>query len=124
MNLNQVTVPSLDVERAIAFYQKLGMRLIVKALPGYARLELPEGEATFSVHQVAKLPAGSGVMVYFESERLDAWVDELEGMGIPFEELPENRRWLWREARLRDPDGNLLVLYYAGDHRKNPPWRI
>ena len=124
MNLNQVTVPSLDVERAIAFYQKLGMRLIVKALPGYARFELPEGEATFSVHQVSKLPAGSGVMVYFESERLDAWVDELQGLGISFEELPENRRWLWREARLRDPDGNLLVLYYAGDHRKNPPWRI
>lgn len=29
MNLNQVTVPVTNLERAIAFYQKLGLQLIV-----------------------------------------------------------------------------------------------
>ena len=124
MNLNQVTVPVLDVPRSIAFYTGLGMKLIDEALPDYARLELPEGGATFSVHRVASLPEGEGAWIYFESDRLDAWVAELQEAGIRFEQEPENQRWLWREARLRDPDGNRLVLYHAGQNRKDPPWRI
>ena len=124
MNLNQVTVPSFDVEKAIDFYEKLGLKLIVKALPHYARFELPEGDATFSLHLVESLPDGEGIYVYFESDRLDAWVKELQSKGVEFDELPEDRRWLWREARLKDPDGNRLILYYAGENRKNPPWRI
>ncbi len=102
----------------------MGMKLIVKALPHYARFELPEGESTFSLHLVEELPKGDGVYVYFESDRLDAWVEDLKTEGILFDELPENRRWLWREARLRDPDGNQLILYHAGENRKNPPWRV
>jgi catechol 2,3-dioxygenase-like lactoylglutathione lyase family enzyme len=124
MNLNQVTVPTRNVGRSIEFYQTLGLKLIVKALPHYARFELPEGESTFSLHLVDELPAGNGVYVYFESDRLDAWVKELKTAGILFDELPEDRSWLWREARLRDPDGNQLILYRAGENRKNPPWRI
>ena len=115
MNLNQITVPSLDVEKAIDFYEKLGLKLIVKAIPHYARFELPEGESTFSLHLVDRLPEGEGIFVYFESDRLDAWVKELQSKGIEFDELPEDRRWLWREARLKDPDGNRLILYYAGE---------
>ena len=38
MNLNQVTVPVTNVEHAIVFYEKLGLKLIVKALPHYAAL--------------------------------------------------------------------------------------
>ena len=100
------------------------MKLIVEALPDYARFELPAGEGTFSVHRVASLPEGEGVWIYFESHRLDAWVAELQEAGFQFDEAPENKRWLWREARLRDPDGNRLILYHAGRNRKDPPWRI
>ena len=124
MNLNQITVPTLDVQKAIHFYELLGLKLIVKALPHYARFELPEGEATFSLHLVDDLPKGEGVYIYFESDRLDDWALELQQKGIQFDELPEDRNWLWREARLKDPDGNRLILYFAGDNRKNPPWRI
>ncbi len=124
MNLNQVTIPTLSAERSVEFYQKLGLQLIVKALPHYARFEVPDGEATFSLHQVDELPKGDGIYIYFESTRLDEWVEELKSKGIEFDEMPEDRSWLWREARLRDPDGNRLILYYAGENRKNPPWRI
>ena len=124
MNLNQVTVPSLEIARAIEFYEILGMHLIVKALPDYARFELPEGEATFSIHRVATLPEGSGVVVYFESNRLDTWVAELRQEGIVFDQLPEDKPWLWREAHLRDPDNNNLILFYAGENRKDPPWKL
>lgn len=124
MNLNQITVPSVDVEKSIAFYQKLGLLLIVKALPKYARFECQKGEATFSIHQVEELPKGNGVYVYFETENLDEEVEQLQKQGVIFEELPIDQSWLWREARLKDPDGNQIILYYAGDNRKNPPWRL
>lgn len=32
--------------------------------------------------------------------------------------------YLWREARLRDRDGHELRLYFAGENRLNPPWRL
>ena len=124
MNLNQITVPSLDLTRSIPFYEKLGLRLIVRSLPHYARFECPEGESTFSLHQVENLPKGEGIYVYFELENLDEYVNELIGKGIKFDEIPEDRSWLWREARLKDPDGNQLILFRAGKNRKNPPWRI
>ncbi|MCB0855768.1 MAG: VOC family protein [Bacteroidetes bacterium] len=124
MNLNQITVPSLDLTRSIPFYEKLGLRLIVRSLPHYARFECPEGESTFSLHQVENLPKGEGIYVYFELENLDEYVNELIGKGIKFDEIPEDRSWLWREARLKDPDGNQLILFWAGKNRKNPPWRI
>lgn len=124
MNLNQVTIPSLDVERSIAFYQTLGLQLIVRALPRYARFECPDGEATFSIHFVEELPRGTGVLVYFEHEDLDNYVAALQKKGVAFEELPTDQPWLWREARLKDPDNNQLILYHAGKNRKEPPWKI
>lgn len=50
MNLNQITIPSLDLEQSIPFYETLGLQLIVKALPHYARFECSNGDATFSIH--------------------------------------------------------------------------
>lgn len=124
MNLNQVTVPSLDIAAAIRFYQLLGLELIVEALPHYARFVCPQGGATFSLHQVEELPTGGGIWVYFECDNLDAQVQKLAEAGVVFEELPIDKPWRWREARLKDPDQNQLILYFAGDNRKNPPWRL
>lgn len=124
MNLNQVTVPSLNIAKAIDFYQTLGLKLIVRALPHYARFECPGGDSTFSVHEVSELPEKEGIVVYFECNNLDAYVKKLQADGITFDSQPEDKAWLWREARLKDPDQNLLVLYFAGKNRKSPPWRI
>ena len=124
MNLNQVTVPSIDVEASSAFYQKLGLTLIVDARPHYVRFECPDGDATFSVHHVENLPSGEGAYVYFEVDDLDGKVAELISDGIAFDEMPQDRSWLWREARLFDPDGNKIILFRAGENRKNPPWRV
>lgn len=124
MNLNQITVPSLDLTKSIPFYEKLGLKLIVKALPHYARFECPDGDSTFSIHQCEQLPTGDGIYVYFESENLDKEVERLQSEGVLFDETAEDRTWLWREARLKDPDGNQIILFFGGDNRKNPPWRI
>lgn len=124
MNLNQITVPSIDLTKSIPFYEKLGLQLIVEALPHYARFECPDGDSTFSIHQVDKLPKGEGVIIYFECQDLDGQVEMLRKNGVEFELMPTDQSWLWREARLKDIDGNQLILFYGGENRLNPPWRL
>lgn len=124
MNLNQITVPVNNVEKSISFYEKLGLKLIVKSLPDYARFICPSGTSTFSIHKQQARPSGEGVWVYFEVENVDEKIDQLLKQGVKIEELPENKVWLWREARLKDLDNNQLIIYNAGDNRINPPWRI
>ena len=121
MNLNQITVEVSDIPRASAFYQRLGLELIVSS-DHYARFLCPGG-ATFSIHLVEAVSPG-GTMVYFECDDLDARVAALTADGVVFDTDPANQRWLWREARLRDPDGHRLCLYFAGENRINPPWRV
>ncbi len=122
MRLNQVTVAVRDVERSIAFYRALGLELIVQA-PHYARFVCPDGRATFSVHRTDETIASSTV-VYFECDDLDATVARLAAEGLTFDAPPTDRPWLWREARLSDPDGNPLCLFHAGANRIDPPWRV
>ncbi|MEO6838114.1 MAG: VOC family protein [Ginsengibacter sp.] len=123
MNLNQITVPSLDLTRAIPFYKTLGLKIIVESLPHYARFQCIDGNSTFSIQQVEQLPTGDGIHIYFECENLDAYVNKLINKGIEIEEMPNDKSWLWREARVKDPDHNQLILYYAGNNRLNPPWK-
>jgi len=124
MDLNQITIPSKDLQNSVEFYQKLGLLLIVDSIPRYARFECPDGNSTFSIHHVDELPKGKGIAVYFECKDLDEEVGTLEEKGIVFDHQLQDQAWLWREAHLRDPDGNKLVLFYAGENRKNPPWRV
>jgi uncharacterized glyoxalase superfamily protein PhnB len=96
----------------------------VESLPHYARFECPDGNSTFSIHQTKYLPKGDGVYVYFECDNLDEYVNELMKKGIEFDLQPTDQNWLWREAKLKDVDGNQLILFYGGGNRLNPPWRI
>lgn len=123
MNLNQVTLPATDLVQSVSFYQDMGFILIVDT-PHYARFECPDGDATFSLHAVAGPVAESATIVYFECDDLDKQVAHLLKKGFSFSQLPCDQRWLWREARLRDPCGNQICLYYAGANRKHPPWRV
>lgn len=121
MNLNQVTVDVADIPRARAFYQRLGLELIVSS-DHYARFLCPGG-ATFSIHR-ADQPQPGGTGIYFECDDLDARVAALKADGVMFDSDPVDQRWLWREVWLRDPDGNRLCLYFAGQNRVDPPWRV
>ena len=76
------------------------------------------------MHLVEELPKGDGIYVYFECDDLDEHVAKLEQKGIIFDELPNDKSWLWREARLKDPDDNKIILYFGGENRLNPPWRV
>jgi len=124
MRLNQITAAATDLEHSIAFYELLGLRLIVKS-PHYARFELPRGEATFSLHIVdGDIPRENAPQIYFECPDVDFEVRRLKHAGVAIEREPVMQSWLWFEAWLRDPAGNQLCLFNAGDNRRNPPWRI
>ena len=51
-------------------------------------------------------------------------VARLQAAGLVFDQLPTDQPWGWREARLRDPAGNAVCLYQAGENRRYPPWRL
>lgn len=123
MRLDQVTVGSVDLAVAEQFYTTFGLRLIVKD-DHYLRFECPEGDSTFSVERVESVPRDEQVTVYFESDDLDSVCDRLVQAGIELDQTPADMPWLWREARLTDPDGHRLCLFDAGEHRRNPPWRL
>ena len=121
--LNQVTLVCDDYPASLAFYRLVGLKLIVDSPPDYARFETAGG-VTLSIHRDPGYGAPGGTTIYFESEDLDGDVERLARAGLRFEHGPVKQPWLWREARLRDPFGNLICLYKAGEHRRHPPWRV
>lgn len=122
MDLNQVTLPVTDMDKACVFYRRLGFLQIVDT-PHYARFESIEGNATFSL-SLTDTDGGNGAVIYFEHQALDALYERLCEQGFEFAQPPTDMRHLWREAVLYDPSGNKIKLYWAGDNRRYPPWRV
>src|SRR5690349_19139787 len=122
--LNQVTVTGTNYERSVDFYRRLGLHQIVDSPDtGYARFETAGG-ATLSVQIDPEERIIPTTAIYLECDDLDERVEKLARSGIAFEHGPRNQPWMWREARLRDPDGNIIFFYHAGEHRRFPPWRM
>ncbi|MGE3170258.1 MAG: VOC family protein [Pyrinomonadaceae bacterium] len=124
MNLNQVTIYSKKTVETAEFFTKLGLVLIVDSLPRYARLECPDGESTLSIQHDGSAVVSNNIVLYFECADLDGEVERLKSIGVMFDEDPADRDWLWRQAYLKDPNGNKICLFHAGENRKNPPWRV
>ena len=122
MRLNQVTLPVTNMPLAVAFYRRMGFLQIVDS-PHYARFGCPDGDATFSL-SLREDPGTNNAVIYFEIEDLDGRVEELARKGFAFDQPPTDMRYLWREAVLHDPSGNKIKLYFAGENRLNPPWRV
>lgn len=122
MELNQVTLPVKDMDKAVRFYRCLGFTQIVDT-PHYARFSCPEGNSTFSLSLEEEAFSNHSV-IYFEHENLDELCQNLTEKGIVFEQLPKEQRYLWKEAVLKDPSGNKIKLYWAGVNRLNPPWKV
>jgi hydroxymethylpyrimidine/phosphomethylpyrimidine kinase len=121
LHLNQLTLVATDYAASVAFYRTLGLRQIVDSPGnGYARFEADNG-VTLSIH--AGQGAG-GVVTYLECADLDARVAKLASQGLVIDQMPQDETWGWREARLTDPAGNVLCLYFGGENRRYPPWRI
>ncbi len=121
--LNQVLLCMDDFDASFAFYTTLGLKPIVVNKPDYASFEAPGG-VMLSINNDSDCTSPGGTHVYFECPDLDATVEQLSRDGLRFEHPPTAQPWLWREARVRDPFGNIICLYRAGENRRFPPWRI
>jgi catechol 2,3-dioxygenase-like lactoylglutathione lyase family enzyme len=89
VELNQVTLPAIDVAASIRFYRTMGFELIVEE-PHYARFRSSVGDATFSVHAVGEISGPSQTVVYFECQSLDEEVVALQAKGIEFFQEPRD----------------------------------
>ena len=121
MKLNQVLIPISNLQRSFDFYSKLGLEPIVKT-DVYARFVVPGNEASLSIQVRENIkPYGTdGIEVAFEVDEVDATVKKLKAKGLEFYIQPVDQKWKWREAYLKDPDGNTIMIFHAGTHRINP----
>lgn len=127
VRLNHVTLIVGDLERSMAFYRALGLVTIVHAAPRYARFALPQGDSTLSIEVTGEAALPARVQIYLEfddADALDHRVAQLREAGMSFHQLPTDMAYLWREARLADPDGHEIRLYHAGRNRLDPPWKV
>lgn len=127
MEMNQVTLPALDLAESIDYYTRFGLKLIVDSPETqYARFEIPGGDGTLSIHVEPGQGGVSGpaAQLYFETATPEKLVARLAERGIEPVAPLADQTWLWREAWYVDPAGNRLCIYFAGENRKNPPWRV
>jgi catechol 2,3-dioxygenase-like lactoylglutathione lyase family enzyme len=113
-----VSVPVSDQDRAKGFYvDKLGFELTRDddSVPGIRWVQVtPKGGATSLtlVTWFESMPAGSLQGLVLTSDSLERDCDELAARGVEFER-PLQDQPSGREAIVRDPDGNKLVLQQA-----------
>ena len=127
MKLNHVTLIVTELRRSMDFYRRLGLRPIVHAPPRYARFVCAEGDATLSIEVSGEAALPTRAQLYFEfvdAAQLDRRVAQLREAGLHFHQPPTDMDYLWREARLVDPDGHDIRLYHAGRNRLDPPWKL
>lgn len=124
MNLNQVTIYTNKFAESLEFYKNLGLKLIVDSSPRYVRFECVGGDSTVSLHETDDSSRCTNIVLYFECENLDEEFERLKNIGITFDQEPKDQTWLWRESYLKDPTGNKICLFHAGENRKNPPWKV
>jgi predicted enzyme related to lactoylglutathione lyase len=113
-----VSVPVSDQERAKEFYvEKLGFELTREndSLPGIRWVQVTPRGATTSLTLVTwfeTMPPGSLQGLVLGLDDLEKDCDQLVASGVAFERPLEEQPW-GREAVIRDPDGNRLVLQQA-----------
>jgi catechol 2,3-dioxygenase-like lactoylglutathione lyase family enzyme len=122
MRLNHVTLPAQDLAASIAFYEALGLQLIVRAEPRYARFAVDD-VSTLSVEVTETGRAGSAE-VFLHCEDVDRDHAAAVARGLVFDWPPTDQSYLWRTAGLSDPAGSRIILFTAGPNQHFPPWRL
>lgn len=122
MRLNHVTLPAQDLQASIDFYEALGLELIVKAEPRYARFAVDQ-TSTLSVEVTPAGRAGSAE-TFLCCDQVDDDHAAAVARGVAFDWPPTDQSYLWRTAGATDPAGNRVILFTAGANQHFPPWRL
>jgi catechol 2,3-dioxygenase-like lactoylglutathione lyase family enzyme len=106
---SRVLLKPVDFDRSYAFYaQTLGLHLF-REYTGGAVFFLGGGYLEISGGG-AWPAAGDKISLWLQVRDVDAEWDRLAAAGVEGVEAPVDKTWGLREARIRDPDGVLLVL--------------
>jgi catechol 2,3-dioxygenase-like lactoylglutathione lyase family enzyme len=121
VQLNAIALLVEDMERAKAFYRRLGLEFTGDGT--HADCHLPSGfRIMLDTHAMAKslipgwsAPTGSARVAFaFQCDApadVDARFEELTGAGAEVVKQPYDAPWGHRYATLLDPDGNMIDLY-------------
>lgn len=110
---SRVLLRPVDFDRSYAFYAgTLGLHLF-REFAGGAVFFLGGGYLELSGR--GEPAANDKISLWLQVRSVDAEWARLSALGIDAVEEPVDKPWGLREARLRDPDGLLLVLVEVPD---------
>jgi catechol 2,3-dioxygenase-like lactoylglutathione lyase family enzyme len=110
---SRVLLRPVDFDRSYAFYAgTLGLHLF-REFAGGAVFFLGGGYLELSGR--GEPAANDRISLWLQVRSVDAEWARLSALGIDAVEEPMDKPWGLREARLRDPDGMLLVLVEVPD---------
>jgi lactoylglutathione lyase len=109
-----------DLAAALAFYRDLLGATVSYEFPGpdgepgYVGLEL--GEAHLGIGRDPAVAGGANptFSLWVYTDDCDAAVEHLRVAGVEIVEEPADQPWGERVARVRDPDGNTVILGQRG----------
>ncbi|HSJ55765.1 MAG TPA: VOC family protein [Anaerolineae bacterium] len=70
-----------------------------------------QGGARLALHAGEPLADPGWVQLHFEVSDVDAFYEDLEGQGVPFDSQPHNTLWGYRVAGLHDCAGHTVEIY-------------
>lgn len=97
------TLPVLDMNAAVAFYETAGFDVRVYEGGGFAFVTLDDQ----SVFDLGLEPAAAGAGAYLIVADPDEWHERLDWHGLPVSEVADQDHGM-REFTLTDPSGNRL----------------
>ena len=108
-----------DINRLVAFYEKVTGVTAAWSTENFAELRTPHGTlAIGSVRTVALFAPGSAVpaenrtaIIEFLVDDVDAHYESLKGFVADFVNVPTTMPWGNRALLFRDPDGNLINFF-------------
>ena len=118
MSFVSIRIITEDVDRLVAFYERVTGQVAVRPVPVFAQLVSPgatlaiASAVTVAVLGDAVTPAANrSVVVEFEVADVDAEFARLEPELTDVVLRPTTMGWGNRSALFRDPDGNLVNLF-------------
>ena len=109
-------ITTRDLDEALRFYRDLLGATVSYEFPGpdgepaYVGLELGEAHLGIGRDPDAPPEPSARFSLWAYAEDCDAAVDRLRSAGVEIVEEPADQPWGERVARVRDPDGNLVLI--------------
>jgi lactoylglutathione lyase len=117
-------VTTTDLGAALGFYRDLLGATVSYEFPGpdgepaYVGLELGTAHLGIGRDPAASAGPSERFSLWVYADDCDAAVERLRSAGVTIVDEPADQPWGERVARVRDPDGNLVLI---GQSSESPP---